>query len=131
MISLGVAYFLALEIDVLNRHYVASFFGAGVIVAMLNMVAFPTVMIAGASVGIYATYGALSARGSPYIPRKYLIAILSVPLAIQILMKVISGNGVLLQILLHSVGFVFGLSVLLIAKWRTPQKARILEVASL
>ena len=125
IISLLVAFFLATEIEVVSVHYIAAFFGAGLVVAILNVLAFPTLLMAGASVGIYATYGALSARGSPYVSRKVLVPILAVPVLAQFVLKALSGSGILVQILLHSVGFAFGVVLLFIISKHRPAKERV------
>jgi len=128
MIALGVAFLLTMEIELLRSHYLISFFGSSAMIALANLVAFPAVLIAGASVGVYAVFGAIAARGSNFIPRKSLIILLSVPVLGHVVYSAAS-SGAIMQAVLHGAGFFIGLVALLITKRiQEPARKRILEM---
>ncbi|MEK6922985.1 MAG: rhomboid family intramembrane serine protease [Nanoarchaeota archaeon] len=69
---------LGYEFGLSGKLFLLFFLGVSFLVAILDAIIFPLLVIAGASLGIYGVAGALSIKGSNFIPKRYLIPLLGV-----------------------------------------------------
>jgi len=83
IVALLVITALAYLLEIRGKHFIATFVGASFAIALGESPFFPMLLIAGASVGIMSISGFLGAKGSNFIPRWLLIAILVSPLLLK------------------------------------------------
>ncbi len=110
LIALLVVSFLAFEFNLSWRAFGICFLLSSIIIALAGSFFFPVLFMAGASMGIYAVLGALSAKGSRLIRTHTLIPLLGLAIFIEYLFKIFRGES-LAQPSFHLFGFVTGLGV--------------------
>ena len=76
LLALGVTALLAKEINFPSKYFTILFLVTGMIIALLESIIFPLLILAGASLGIYGVLGGISARGTQLVPQKVLILLL-------------------------------------------------------
>jgi len=130
IIAMVIAFGLAWELEEDRVKFIFSFAMACLVVATLNMAFFPTMLIAGASVGIYAVFGAISANGSMFLSARILTPALAVPLLVRMSFQVAESHSIALSVGLHAIGFIVGCLISIATKYVRPARARVLEAAS-
>lgn len=111
LLALAMTTFLAYEVGLRGGYFIFCFLGASFLIALSESPFFPTLLIAGASVGIISILGFISIKGSNFIPKFFLIPILLLPLIIKYGLTVwetglsfVSGA----EFIFHFSGFVAG-----------------------
>jgi len=112
LLALAMTTFLAYEVGLRDGYFIFCFLGASFLIALSESPFFPTLLIAGASVGIVSILGFISIKGSNFIPKFLLIPILLLPLTIKYGLTVwergfsfVSGA----EFIFHFSGFVAGI----------------------
>lgn len=112
LIALAMTTFLAYEVGLRGGYFIFCFLGASFLIALSESPLFPSLLIAGASVGIVSILGFISIKGSNFIPKFLLVPILLLPLIIKYGMTVwetgfsfVSGA----EFIFHLSGFVAGI----------------------
>jgi membrane associated rhomboid family serine protease len=125
MVALGITSLLAFELGLRGTHFMYCFLLSGIIIALSDAFLFPSFVIAGASLGIYAVLGQISIQGSNFIPKFVLIPLLGLSVFVK---NLFSGfmPDLLNQSLFHFAGFAAGLG--LFFAFRIKAKKRILQV---
>ncbi len=78
MTALVLVTMIAYEFRLQGKDFLLIFLTMAFSLALIESLLFPTLTLAGTSLGIYAVLGALATKGSKYIPRKIFIPILVV-----------------------------------------------------
>jgi membrane associated rhomboid family serine protease len=125
IVALGITSLLAFELGLRGTNFIYCFLLSSFIVALSDAFLFPSYVIAGASLGIYAVLGQISIQGSNFIPKFVLIPLLGLSAFIK---NLFSGfmPDLLQQSLFHFSGFIIGIG--LFYAFRIKAKKRILEV---
>jgi len=112
LLALLATTFLAYEVGLRGGYFIFCFLGASFLIALSESPFFPTLLLAGASVGIVSILGFISIKGSNFIPKFLLIPILLLPLIIKYGLTVwqtgfsfVSGA----EFLFHFSGFIAGI----------------------
>jgi len=116
--ALLVASLLAYEVGLTLREYIVAFVLACLAVAMTDLTFFPALVLAGASTGIFAIYGAFAMRGSVFVHRGWLVAIIAVTVFTKYGIGMLTGTvteAAWLETLMHFIGFCAGLAVIVTA----------------
>jgi len=112
IVALLVITALAYLLEIRGKHFIATFVGASFAIALGESPFFPMLLIAGASVGIMSISGFLGAKGSNFIPRWLLIAILVSPLLLKDGLSLLQSKEhnftANVEFLFHFSGFVIG-----------------------
>jgi len=123
LIALAMTTFLAYEIGLRGGYFIFCFLGASFLIALSESPFFPTILIAGASVGIVSILGFISIKGSNFIPKFLLVPILLLPLIIKYGLTVwetgfsfVSGAEFLFHLSGFGAGIVFFYSFKLLKK---------------
>lgn len=127
IIALAVTSLLAFELGLRGKEFIGVFLLSGIIIALADSFLFPTLLIAGLSVGIYALLGSLSITGPKFIPRFVLIPLLASSAFIKYLFGAFTKE-VLSSSLFHFAGFVTGISIFYIFI-KLKKKPRILQMS--
>jgi len=131
LIALTIAFLLAWELELVGTNAFLAFFGASLLVALADLVAFPAVILAGASVGIYALFGAVAATGSSFVSVRVMMLAFGIPITVRFLFQALVAHG-WLSAALHFVGFLTGIGMtFLLRETMQRNRTRILEVESL
>lgn len=112
IIAIAVVSFLAYEFGLRGKQFLLYFIAVSFIVAIADALLFPLLIIAGASLGVYGVIGALSIKGSNFIPKLYLIPLLGASIFIKFFFKFISCptcDITLKQEMFHFSGFLVGI----------------------
>lgn len=126
--SLAVTVLLAYLVELNWKEFTISFLGSCLLLAFTEVVLFPTFVIAGASLGIFAVIGNISAKGSDFLPRYIFIPIVLSSIFAKYLFKaIIEGEiftGTLLnQTILHFFGFASGILLFyIVGRYRTKKR---------
>lgn len=129
LIALLMATFLAYEVGLRGNSFVFCFLGSSFLLALAESPLFPTLLIAGASVGIISILGFASIKGSNFIPKFFLIPILLLPLIIKYGLTVWQTGFSFVsnaEFSFHLSGFVVGIAFFYLFKTLKKEK-RILE----
>jgi len=123
LIALLMTTLLAYEVGLKGNYFIACFLGASFLIAFSESPFFPTLLIAGASVGIVSILGFISIKGSNFIPKFVLLPILLLPLLIkygftvwEIGFSFVSGAEFIFHLSGFAVGIVFFYSFKLLKK---------------
>lgn len=115
--ALIVASLLAYEVGLTLKEYGIAFILACLTVAMADVAVFPALVLAGASTGIFAVYGAFAMRGSVFVHRGWLVGIMAVTVFTKYGISMLTGgpsDTVWFETLMHFFGFCAGLSIIII-----------------
>ena len=115
MLSLIFVVLLSYEFGLSWKQFLLSFFVSGLIIAMLNAVVSPALIMAGASLGTYAVLGTLAMKGHAFISRYILIALFSLSITVVILTNIICPGSLsiisLESSVYHFAGFISGIGL--------------------
>ncbi len=116
LIALGVVALLAKEFGFPSKLFMALFLITSILVALLEATIFPTLIIAGASLGIYGVLGSLSMKGTPAISSRWLIIILGLSVFVKYAIDAFTCHScaqdqLLTQSWFHFFGFVAGIAI--------------------
>ena len=118
-LALVVVSLLAYEIEMTAWQYVLAFTASWLLVAAVDTVLFPAIVIVGASAAIYAVYGSFAMKGSSFIHRSWLVVIIGLTVCLRLLFNILTGSGandvpldVALQTVLHLFGFAVGICMM-------------------
>jgi hypothetical protein len=113
---------LAYEVELEPKQVIGVFFGTSILLALTTFFFLPTLIIAGASVGIFGLLGSTGIKGSTFIPQKTFLMILGSSVFLKYVIETIR-NGLIIdgaltmQTLLHAAGFLYGI-ILFAFIWR-------------
>jgi len=110
--ALVIITILGFQMGLNGKQFLACFVGASLLIAITEAPLLPTLLIAGASVGILSVSGFLSLRGKKYIPAFILIPLFILPVVFQFIFNIFrQGTSFILTmgLLLHIAGFVLGI----------------------
>ncbi len=125
IIALAVMSLLAFEFGLKGIDFIGVFLLSGIIIALADSFLFPTILIAGLSMGIYAVLGSLSIKGSNFIPKYALVPLLGLSAFLKYLFNVFDKQ-LLQSSSFHFSGFAIGIALFyLFAKLK--KKKRILQ----
>ena len=128
IIALGIVSVLGYEFGLHGKQFLVYFAATSIIVALTDIFLFPLLVIAGASLGTYGVLGALSIKGSNFMPKKYLIPLLGLSIFIKSFLSMISCqscNTDLGQSLFHFSGFVTGIFLVYIPRFKNKKYSTI------
>ncbi len=113
LVALIVASALAYEFDLSGKDYIISFAATALIVALPSVYLYPTILIGGSSLGIYAVFGALTVKGGDFMPRRFLVPIFGFSIFYNfvkdlILEPALVTKEMIYQTLFHFSGFMTG-----------------------
>lgn len=125
--GMGIVGVLAYEFGLRGRHFLYSFFLSGLVIALIQVLVAPALVIAGLSLGVYAVLGTLVVKGSRFIP-----VYITAPLfSASIFLGQITCPGcnpvALFSSLFHFFGFAAGISIFLVIQ-RMPKKRMFSEL---
>jgi len=132
-VALLVASMLAYEVGVTRWQYLVSFVLACLLVAVIDVVWFPLIIIAGASAGIFAVYGVFATRSSEFVSKLWLIPLLGTTVLVKWGIATLSGSvdaTTVIQTLMHLVGFLTGVAIIGITHVMTAHRRRVLRCAA-
>lgn len=132
-VALLVASMLAYEVGVTRWQYLVAFALACLLVAVIDVVWFPLVVIAGASAGIFAVYGAFATRGSEFVSKLWLVPVLGTTVLVKWGIAALSGSAdaaTAIQTLMHLAGFLTGVAIIGITHVMTAHRRRVLRCAA-
>jgi len=124
-IAAGVVLLLTLEFDFKTKEFFFVFLGSCLLVAFLIGLIFPSVLIVGASLGLFALFGALTIKGKEYIPIYVTQGLFGMIIFLNFFYSIKTGQG-FEQPTFHAVGFVSGVGLFTI-KNKFRRKKRILQ----
>jgi rhomboid protease GluP len=133
IVALLVASLLAYEVGVTAWQYIVAFAAAALVVAVIDVVWFPFLVVVGASSGIFAVYGAFAARGSEFVSKLWLIPILATTVLVKWGLEVLAGGvefATTIQTVLHMAGFITGCAIILVTHHITTERRRVLRCAA-
>ncbi|MBW3004051.1 rhomboid family intramembrane serine protease [Candidatus Woesearchaeota archaeon] len=111
--ALIVTSLFAYLVGIKKKEFLTVFIGASLLLALTDVLLFPTMVIAGTSLGIFAVLGSVSSKGTKFIPHHLLIPVLLSAVFFKYLINVVTTQAwtglVLNQTLLHFFGFVSGM----------------------
>jgi len=126
ILGLSMVTILAYELRLKWHDYFAAFFLTGILIALPEGIFLPSLVIAGASLGIYAILGTLSIKGSNYIPKKYSIPLIGGSVFLSILYKYFTSTEIpIIEIAsssFHLLGFVGGIALFYVLVYRRATK---------
>lgn len=125
VIAFIVTAMLTLEIGLKSEYFMILFFSSALVIALIQGMFLPTLIIAGASLGIYSILGGISIAGKELISI-YIFAPL-VLLSI-FLTSIFSGNNDFFEAFFHFFGFLFGLITYFAIKRYTAKRKNNFEV---
>ena len=128
IIALAVTSLLAFELGLRGKEFIGVFLLSGIIVALADAFLFPTILIAGLSLGIYATLGSISIKGSNFIPKFIFVPLLGVSAFLKYLFSAFDKQ-LLQSSLFHLSGFVIGIALFYLFV-KLKKKKRILQTMS-
>ncbi len=129
--TLLISMFLAYEFGLRGRQFLLFFMGCGIFLALIEGLLFPGLVIAGASMSIYAIFGALSIKGSNLIPKYVLIPLFILSIFVMNMINlIVSPSSVTAQSLsssmFHFAGFATGIGAFCLSL-RFRRKKRLLQ----
>ena len=106
IIALLITTLLAMEIEMKSQYFIMLFFVSSIVLALVEGIFFPFLVIAGASLGIYSMLGGVSVEGRRLIP-----IYVFVPLVILsiLLNQFFNDTSTIIQGLFHFFGFLSGI----------------------
>lgn len=113
LIALLITSILAYEVGLRGSLFAACFLISSFLLALTESPFFPTLLIAGASVGIISILGFISIKGSNFIPKYVFVPILLLPLVIKYTLTVMeTGFGFVTnaEFVFHLSGFIIGIA---------------------
>ncbi|NQU79618.1 rhomboid family intramembrane serine protease [Candidatus Woesearchaeota archaeon] len=132
VVTVIIAGMLATELGMSRQQMYIVFFGSSVLVALTSMAFLPLIIIAGASSGIFAILGGLSAKGNEFLSRWFLLPVMFSAVFIKMFISMFTGSmGEFswAQLLFHGIGFIYGAMIFaFIAILRSKQTKRVLQV---
>lgn len=113
MIALIITVVLAYELDLSGYDFVIIFLLSGVIISLIEALILPYVIIAGASLGIYAVLGAVTLKGKKFMPQYYFIILVLFSVLLNYLFTCANcfSSSMLLQAIFHLGGFFIGIGI--------------------
>lgn len=117
VLSLSVASLLAFEVEMTAVQYIAAFVASVALVAFADILFFPTLVILGVSAAVFAVYGAFAMKGSVFISKSWLVAILGATVWARYLTGQATGSApheIIAQTLLHFLGFAAGVAIMIV-----------------
>ena len=124
---------LSYLIGIRGRQFLTAFIGSSILLALTDSVLFPTLVIAGSSLGIYAVLGAISTKGSNFIPQQILFPLLLSSVFFKYVIEVITTGGFLTgtvfsQTVLHFFGFMSGIVIFyILGMYKTKKRVLTLD----
>jgi len=125
--AIGVITFLAYEVNLGAAIYLGSFFTVSLLIALIAGAVVPAIIIAGLSMGIYAIIGAISIKGSNFIPKKIIIPLFAAAAFIEPVVSMFEAS-VVRSSAFHMLGFILGIAFIITVKQAVP-KRRVLAPA--
>jgi membrane associated rhomboid family serine protease len=131
--ALLVASLLAFEVGVTKMQYVVAFALATIVVATIDVIWFPLVILVGASSGIFAIYGAFATRGSEFVSKLWLIPILGTTVLVKWGLSLLQGGvdtATAVQTVMHLAGFLTGGAIIFMTHIMTAERRKVLRCAA-
>ena len=129
IVAIGAVAFLSYEFGLRGKEFITYFFAISITVAIADAFLFPSLIIAGASLGLYGLIGVLSIRGSNFMPKLILIPLLGSSIFLKYVLTLLncpSCSPNISQVLFHFSGFVVGICLVTLPK-RFKSKRSILK----
>ncbi len=111
VVALFIVSLLMLEFKLSTKDTAYLFMGSSVLVAFVVGLILPSVIIVGASLGLYALYGGLTIRGKEYVPLYITWGLIGIVIFLNFVYCIKYGTG-LEQPIFHTIGFVAGVTFL-------------------
>jgi len=117
-IVLMVVALLAYEFGLRGKLFITYFSLVSILIALLDLFLFPSIIIAGASLGIYGVLGGLSMKGSHFISRTYILSLFGITIFLRSILDFLTKTSftVSIQSLLHFSGFIVGIALVSIPR---------------
>ena len=108
IIAFVITTLLAFEVGIKSEYFMGLFFVSSITIAIVEGIFLPTLIIAGASLGIYSILGGISVSGKNLIPVYIFIPLIVLSI---FLTGVFAGTNqnTLIESFFHFFGFMFGL----------------------
>ncbi|MEK6974671.1 MAG: rhomboid family intramembrane serine protease [Nanoarchaeota archaeon] len=108
VIAFIIMTMLSLEVGLKSEYFILLFFTSSFVIAFVEGIFFPTLIIAGASLGIYSILGGVSFIGRRLIPIYFFIPLIILSIFLN---KAFSDSVTLFESLFHFFGFVLGFTL--------------------
>ena len=120
IIALSLITLLGYEFGLKGKKFILYFFLVSITIALASAFFVPVLVIAGASLGIYGILGALSIKGSNFIPKNILIPIFIISIFYKVILDLFSSQEItnLDQTLFHLSGFFTGLVFFILPRFK-------------
>jgi len=112
--ALAITSILARLVEIKDTEFMIVFMGSGILLAVADIIFFPAIIIAGASLGIYAVLGSITFKGTSFIPKPVLASVLLSSIFFKYLISMISGSltqNITNQTGMHFFGFMSGILI--------------------
>ncbi|MBI4155409.1 rhomboid family intramembrane serine protease [Candidatus Woesearchaeota archaeon] len=129
LIAITLVSFLGYEFGLRGKEFVSYFFLVSILIALGDAFLFPLFVIAGASLGIYGVLGALSIKGSNFIPKKVLIPVFIISILYKLILDVLSSETItnLDQTMFHLSGFFAGMIFFVLPRFKKRKRILLRE----
>lgn len=116
IVALSLVAILASEVELKGKDFLCCFMLSGILIALPEGLLFPSLLIAGSSLGIYAVLGSLSIKGSNFVSKYILVPILGASVFSKYIFDMIISpeyitNQSFIQSTFHFFGFLSGISI--------------------
>ncbi len=120
IIALSLITLLGYEFGLKGKKFILYFFLVSITIALASAFFVPVLVIAGASLGIYGILGALSIKGSNFIPKNILIPIFIISIFYKVILDLFSSQEItnLDQTLFHLSGFFAGIMFFILPRFK-------------
>ncbi len=113
LVALVVAAVLAHEFELSGVDFIVSFVATSLVVALPSAYLYPTLLMGGSSLGIYAVFGAITVKGGDFIPRRILVPVFGFSIFYNFVKDLIVApefvtREMIYQTLFHFSGFMTG-----------------------
>lgn len=127
VIALFITTLLAIEVGFTKDYFLLLFFVSSMFIALIEGLILPTLIIAGASLGLYSVLGGVSYEGRRLIPIYIFVPLIGFSIFLN---PVFSSTEKLVQSIFHFFGFISGLVLYFaIVRFINTKRRSILEVA--
>ena len=125
VIALLIVTLLAYELGLKGKQLLVCFFLSAAIIAFIEAFFFPTLVIAGLSLGIYAVLGSITIKGSKFISKFITIPIIGLSIFIKYFFSAFE-DSYMKQAYFHFAGFITGIAVFYLLM-KLKKKRRVLQ----
>ncbi len=124
LLALFVVTLLAYELELSFKQFLFIFALTGIVIAFFSGIFFPSLLLAGSSLGIYSLFGALSLKEQEVLPKSLFLGIFGIIIFLNVAYTLYTSNDYV-QPAYHAAGFIGGIALVGLTQLR--RKKRILQ----